>query len=59
MVVPMRHGARTIGAITFVSAESERAFQPADLEFAEDLARRAAVAVENARMYTELAGPQE
>jgi GAF domain-containing protein/anti-sigma regulatory factor (Ser/Thr protein kinase) len=59
MVVPMRHGGRTIGAITFVSAESERAFQPADLEFAEDLARRAAVAVENARMYTELAGPQE
>lgn len=59
MVVPMRHGGRTIGAITFVSAESERAYQQADLEFAEDLARRAAVAVENARLYTELAGSQE
>jgi serine phosphatase RsbU (regulator of sigma subunit) len=53
MIVPMRIGARTTGAITFVSAESLRVFDAADLAFAQEIARRAAVAVENARLYTE------
>jgi GAF domain-containing protein/anti-sigma regulatory factor (Ser/Thr protein kinase) len=51
MLVPMRLGERTIGSLTFVTAESARAFTPEDLAFAEDLAQRAAVAVENARLY--------
>jgi PAS domain S-box-containing protein len=55
MIVPMRTPERTIGAITLVSSESERTFCPDDLAFAEDLARRAAVAVENSRLYTERA----
>jgi serine phosphatase RsbU (regulator of sigma subunit) len=38
-----------------VSAESRRAFDEDDLVFAGDLARRAATAVENARLYTERA----
>ena len=42
MVVPMRAGGATIGALTFVNADSGRAFDADDLAFAEDLAARAA-----------------
>lgn len=51
MAVPMRIGAETLGAITLVSAESGRRFEQDDLGFAEDLALRAATAVQNARLY--------
>jgi serine phosphatase RsbU (regulator of sigma subunit) len=53
MIVPMRVGERVLGAITFASADSERRFDEDDLDFAEGVARRAAVAIENARLYTE------
>jgi serine phosphatase RsbU (regulator of sigma subunit) len=53
MIVPMVAGGRTIGAISFVTAESGRAFAPADVALAQELGRRAGTAVENARMYTE------
>ena len=53
MIVPMVAGGRTIGVISFVSAESRRTFSAADLELAEELGRRAGTAVENARLYTE------
>jgi PAS domain S-box-containing protein len=53
MIVPMAVAGRTIGTITFVSAESGRSFDEDDLTFAGELARRAAVAAENARLYTE------
>jgi serine phosphatase RsbU (regulator of sigma subunit) len=55
MIVPMRVGERVLGAITFASADSERRFDEDDLDFAEGVARRAAVAIENARLYTERA----
>jgi PAS domain S-box-containing protein len=55
MLIPMAVGGRTIGVLTMVSAESRRAFDEDDLAFAGDLARRAATAVENARLYTERA----
>jgi PAS domain S-box-containing protein len=55
MVVPLRAGGLTIGALTFVNARSERQFDADDLAFAEELAGRAATAVENARLYTRLA----
>lgn len=51
MVVPMRTRERTLGAISFVAAESGRSFGADELALAEDLARRAAVAVENAQLY--------
>lgn len=51
MVVPLRARERTLGALTLVAAESERRFTSDDLEVAEDLARRAALAVENAMLY--------
>jgi PAS domain S-box-containing protein len=51
MVVPLAAHGRVFGAITFVTAESGRRYGAEDLAFAEDLARRAALAVENARLY--------
>ena len=53
MIVPMIARGRTLGAITLVSAESGRRYGPEDLEVAVTLVRRAAMAVENARLYEE------
>jgi PAS domain S-box-containing protein len=55
MIVPMSVAGRAIGAISFISAESGRSFDTDDLAFADELARRGAFAVENARLYTERA----
>ncbi len=51
MVVPLIARGRTLGAITFVTAESERRYGPEDLGLAEELARRTGLAVDNARLY--------
>ena len=51
MVVPIAGREQILGAITLISAESGRRYNRADLVLAEDLARRAALAVENARLY--------
>jgi serine phosphatase RsbU (regulator of sigma subunit) len=53
LVVPMRIGDRTLGTLTLVTAESGRVLEHADLELAEQVAARAAVAIENARLYSE------
>jgi serine phosphatase RsbU (regulator of sigma subunit)/anti-sigma regulatory factor (Ser/Thr protein kinase) len=53
MIVPLIARARTLGTLTLVHAESGRRYGEDDLRFAEDLARRAAVAVDNARLYTQ------
>jgi PAS domain S-box-containing protein len=54
MGVPLRVRGKTFGVLTFVTAESGRRYGPADLVVAEDLADRAGIAVENARLYAEL-----
>ena len=51
MSVPLTVRGKTLGAITFVSAESGRRFGAADLQVAEDLARRAGAAIDNAELY--------
>jgi len=51
LCVPMKARGRTLGAISFVSAESDRIYTQADLALAEDLGRRAGLAVDNARLY--------
>ena len=51
MIVPLRAGGETLGAITLVMAESGRRYAPADLAFAEDLTQRCGLAVDNARLY--------
>ena len=53
LVVPMTAGGITVGVVGLLSAESPRRFGTADVELAEELARRAGTAVENARLYTE------
>ena len=53
ITVPMLARGRTLGAITLVAAESARRYGPEDLALAEDLALRAALAVDNARLYRE------
>lgn len=53
MVVPLVARKRVLGTITLIAAESERQFGEDDLTFAEELAQRAALAVDNARLYDE------
>jgi PAS domain S-box-containing protein len=53
ITVPMSAAGQNVGAISLISAESARRFTVADVELAEELARRAGTAVENARLYTE------
>ncbi|HEX8103062.1 MAG TPA: SpoIIE family protein phosphatase [Solirubrobacteraceae bacterium] len=53
MVVPLQVGGRAIGTLTLATAESGRTFTEGDVQLAEELARRAGTAVENARLYTE------
>ncbi|HEX4011748.1 MAG TPA: SpoIIE family protein phosphatase [Solirubrobacteraceae bacterium] len=53
MIVPVRLGDRTLGAMTLVSAESGRVLDEFDLRLAEQVAARAAVAIENSRLYSE------
>jgi PAS domain S-box-containing protein len=54
IVVPMApHGGTPTGVLSFVNAESGRVFTEADLELCVELGRRAGIAVENARLYTE------
>jgi PAS domain S-box-containing protein len=53
LIVPLPARNRVLGAITFVMAESGRRYTDADLPLAQDLARRAALAVDNARLFEE------
>ncbi|MEX2571198.1 MAG: ATP-binding protein [Gemmatimonadota bacterium] len=51
MIVPLIGRGDPLGAITLVAAESGRLYTPEDLEIAEELAARAALAIENSRLY--------
>jgi PAS domain S-box-containing protein len=51
LIVPMTIGTRAVGALTFVITEPGRRHEEADVQLAEELGRRAALAVENARLY--------
>jgi PAS domain S-box-containing protein len=53
LCVPLIARDRALGAITFVSAESGRRYEDADLATAQDLARHAAISVDNARLFRE------
>ncbi|MDP9231201.1 MAG: ATP-binding protein [Actinomycetota bacterium] len=51
--VPLSARGRTLGALTLIAAETHPTYTQADFELALELARRAAVAVDNARLYGE------
>lgn len=53
IVVPMLARGRVLGAISLAVDDSERRYGAADLALAEELARRAAAAIDNARLYDE------
>ncbi|HZA13285.1 MAG TPA: GAF domain-containing protein, partial [Myxococcaceae bacterium] len=53
MSVPLSVAGRTFGAMMLISAESGRRYGAEDLRLATELASRAALAVENARLYRE------
>ncbi len=53
MIVPIRAGDRTLGAMMFVAGETPRCYGERDLAFAQELATRAGTALENARIHRE------
>ena len=53
LVVPMTARGRVLGTIALGATQPDRRFEPSDLEMAEELGRRAALAIENARLYHE------
>jgi signal transduction histidine kinase len=54
IVVPLVARGLTLGALTLCHTESGRRYDAGDLALAEDLAHRAAVAVDNARLYRDV-----
>jgi PAS domain S-box-containing protein len=52
MIAPLLVRKKALGAITFVTAESGHRYGPNDLILATEIARRAALAIENARAYS-------
>jgi len=51
LAVPLLSRDKTLGVITFATAESGRRYSTHDLAVAEEIARRAAIAIDNARLY--------
>lgn len=51
IIVPLAARGQVHGALTLVAAESNRCYDADDLTMAEELGRRAAAAIENARLY--------
>jgi PAS domain S-box-containing protein len=56
---PMQARGRVLGVITFVTSDSGRRYGSSDLALAEEIASRAAVAVENARLFKEVRESEE
>jgi signal transduction histidine kinase len=54
MVLPLVARGQTLGAMTFVSTDAARHYSDADLAVARELADRAGIAVDNARLYREV-----
>lgn len=52
--VPMRAHGQTVGVLSFALAETHRSFTPADLELAQELGRRAGLALAHARLHEQL-----
>lgn len=54
VIVPLITRGRAIGVLTLGMGESGRHFTRQDLEFAQELARRASLYIENARLYADM-----
>lgn len=53
ILVPLTTGARTLGVLTLVRTGDSRRYSRDDLGFAQELARRAAVAIDNAELHSQ------
>ena len=53
MIVPLTAGGRTFGAMTFAIGDSDLSYSANDLDLAEDLGRRAALSLDNARLFAD------
>lgn len=53
MFLPLTTRSRTLGTVAFVLSEPGRRFSTEDQVLAQELSRRAALAIDNARLYTE------
>jgi len=53
IIVPLASRERTVGALTLARSDATNPYSPEDLVLAEELARRAATAIENARLFGE------
>ena len=53
LVVPLAARNEILGTLSLIITESERRYTQADLPLAEDLAQRAALAIDNARLHAE------
>ncbi len=54
LTVALKARGRTFGTLTWVNGHAGRRFDSSDIAFGEDLARRAAVAIDNAYLHSEL-----
>ena len=54
LVAPLTARGRAIGTLSFAITDSERSFSAEDVQLAEDIGRRAGLAIDNARLYSEL-----
>lgn len=54
ITVPLQAEGRVFGTISWINGETERRFSTDDLPFAEDLGRRAGIAIDNALLHSEL-----
>jgi PAS domain S-box-containing protein len=59
IISPLIARGQILGAISFVTAESDRRYNQADIDLAEDIAHRAAIAIDNARLYQEAQQSQQ
>ena len=53
IIVPLLARGRTLGALTLIASDASRRYNASDLAFAEDLARRAGMAIETATLFRE------
>ncbi len=53
MVVPLTARGRTFGALTLIGAETHERYGPSDLQLAEEIADRAALAIDTARAFAD------
>ncbi|WP_373047330.1 ATP-binding protein [Vulgatibacter sp.] len=53
LLLPLRAQGRVLGVLTFCISDARRCYGPADVPLGEEIARRAALALDNARLFRE------